>query len=299
MSRSNRERYTAVRQSFWRKPKTVALSLAGIGLWTLGQSYCSDEMTDGFIPDGVALMLSRGDKKALRHLIESTYWLRVEGGYQVNKYLKHNLSRVELETRSDAKKVAGSLGGQARASAIAAATAAGVASATATATGLLEQSSGESLQDLRPQTSDARKPPLRVGEADEGPPKSLSELVARQLALTPTPGSVGKLLELLSELHSHPSGRPYAEPGMLSANDRKLLAGVIVAAQKLADGGPMDPMRIIASEWVALLALVANGDKPDIRNALAYFAKCFGGLEDARLEASANHVPARILEAAE
>lgn len=86
---------------------------------------------------------------------------------------------------------------------------------------------------------------------------------------------------------------------MLSANDRKLLAGVIAAAQKLSDGGPLDPMRIIASEWVALLALVASGDKPDIRNALAYFAKCFGGLEDARLEASANHVPARHLEATE
>lgn len=293
MSRSNRERYTAVRQSFWRKPKTVALSLAGIGLWTLGQSYCSDEMTDGFIPEGVAAMLSRGDRKALKSLLDSTYWLRVDGGYQVNKYLKHNLSRVELEALSDAKRAAGSRGGHARARALAAATAGGVASATAGAKQALEQSSGESVQDLRPQTLDLRKPPLRVGEADEDPPpQSLADRVARQLALTPTPGSVARLLELLSALHCHPSGRPYAEPGMLSANDRKLLAGVITAADKSGDA-----MATIAAEWVAMLALVASGDKPDIRNALAYFAKCFGGLEAARAEANAPFPPA-IQEAA-
>jgi len=288
MSRSNRERYTAVRQSFWRKPKTVALSLAGIGLWTLGQSYCSDEMTDGFIPDVVAIMLSRGDKKALKHLVESTYWLRVEGGYQVNKYLKHNLSRVELEALSDAKKAAGSRGGQARARAIAAATAGGVASATADAKQVLEQNPSEIVQDLRPQTSDIRKPPLRVGEDAEDQPQGLADRVARQLDLTPTPGSVARLLELLSALHCRPSGQPYAEPGMLSANDRKLLAGVIERGD----------MRTIAAEWVAMLALVASGDKPDIRNPLAYFAKCFGGLEAARAEAGAPFPPAMTQEAA-
>lgn len=279
MSRSNRERYTAVRQSFWRKPKTVALSLAGIGLWTLGQSYCSDEMTDGFIPEGVASMLSRGDRKALKSLLDSTYWLRVDGGFQVNKYLKHNLSRVELEALSDAKKAAGSRGGQARARAIAA--------ATADAKQVLEQNPSEIVQDLRPQTSDIRKPPLRVGEADEDPPQGLADRVARQLDLTPTPGSVARLLELLSALHCRPSGQPYAEPGMLSANDRKLLASVIERGD----------MRTIAAEWVAMLALVASGDKPDIRNALAYFAKCFGGLEAARAEANAPFPPA-IHEAA-
>lgn len=74
---------------------------------------------------------------------------------------------------------------------------------------------------------------------------------------------------------------------MLSANDRKLLASVIERGD----------MRTIAAEWVAMLALVASGDKPDIRNALAYFAKCFGGLEAARAEANAPFPPA-IHEAA-
>lgn len=128
--------------------------------------------------------------------------------------------------------------------------------------------------------------------------RPMADRVARQLALTPTPGSVARLLELISALHCHSSGRPYAEPGMPSSNDRKLLAGVIAVAQKLAEGSGLDPMRIIAAEWVALLSLVANGDKPDIRNALAYFAKCFGGLEDARADAGAPHVPARHLEVA-
>lgn len=75
---------------------------------------------------------------------------------------------------------------------------------------------------------------------------------------------------------------------MLSANDRKLLAGVIERGD----------MRTIAAEWVAMLALVASGDKPDIRNPLAYFAKCFGGLEAARAEAGAPFPPAMTQEAA-
>jgi hypothetical protein len=156
---------------------------------------------------------------------------------------------------------------------------------------VLEQNASESLQDLRPQTSDLRKPPLRVGE-DEA--VNLKERVERQIGLMPTPGSVARLLELLSALHCRPSGQPYAEPGMISANDRKLLAGVIQAADRQASG---DSMALIASEWVAMLALVASGDKPDIRNALAYFSKCFGGLEAARAEANAPFPPA-IQEAA-
>lgn len=291
MSRSNRERYTAVRQSFWRKPKTVALSLAGIGLWTLGQSYCSDEMTDGFIPEGVALMLSRGDKKALRHLVESTYWLRVEGGYQVNKYLKHNPSRAELEAMSEAKKAAGSRGGQARARAIAS----GVAGATAGANQVLEQSPSESLQDLRPQTSDARKPPLRVGEVDEEPALSPAELVDRQISLQPTPGSVWRMLEMISALHCAPSGAPYAQPGIHRGHaDTKLVEAIIAHAQRVGGDGAM---AMIAGEWLALLALVAAEQTPPLRNVLAYFAKCFGSLDETRRESEAPFPPA-IQEAA-
>ena len=80
---------------------------------------------------------------------------------------------------------------------------------------------------------------------------------------------------------------------MILANDRKLLAGVIGKAETFSE-----PMRFIAAEWIALLALVANGDKPDLRNVLAYFTKCFGGLEAARAEAGAPFPPAMTQEAA-
>lgn len=289
MSRT-RERYARMMATFWRNPRVRKLTDAAIATYCLALSYACDQLNDGILmPDEALTMCARGKKVAIKELVTAGFWGERDGSYFITNYLEHNESRASLEASREKAIADGKRGGRPK----------GSGSQNQKGT-LSENSNGTHAGNETHGDGDGEEPLRGSRQRDEGsPPLSLPELVARQLAANPTPGSVAKLLELLSALHSHPSGRPYAEPGMLSANDRKLLAGVIVAAQKLADGGPMDPMRIIASEWVALLALVANGDKPDIRNALAYFAKCFGGLEDARLEASASHVPARHLEAAE
>lgn len=140
-------------------------------------------------------------------------------------------------------------------------------------------------------------PLLREAEEEaEEEPRTLSEQVAAQVRLKPTPGSAYRLLELLSALHCQRNGAPYIEPGgICSQPDRRMLAKVITRAESMPDA---PPMAHIADEWTALIALAAAQELPPVGNAVAYFAKCFGDLERRRSELAAPHVPARILEAA-
>lgn len=288
MSRT-RERYARMMATFWRNPRVRKLSDAAIATYCMALSYACDQLNDGILPaDDALLMCARGKKAAIRELLDAEFWIERDGAYEIANYLEHNLSREEIEAKRRDASEAGKRGGRPK------------GSGKRNEKGTLSENTNGPLSESESQRTKKEKEPLPLssGEDDEVRALTLPERVDRQLSLIPTPGSVARLLELLSALHCHSSGRPYAEPGMPSSNDRRLLAGVIAAAEKLAEGSGMDPMRIIAAEWVALLSLVANGDKPDIRNALAYFAKCFGGLEDARADAGAPHVPARHLEVA-
>jgi hypothetical protein len=285
MSRT-RERYARMMATFWRNPRVRKLTDAAIATYCLALSYACDQLNDGILtPDEALTMCARGKKGAIRELVNAGFWGERDGVYLIANYLEHNESRASLEASRERAIADGKRGGRPK------------GSGTKNQKGTLFENSNSTHTETETHVDGDGEPPLRVGDAEE--PRSLSERVARQLDLTPTPGSVCRLLELLSALHSKPNGAPYAEPGMPSANDRKLLAGVISQAEKLGNLEDADPMRLIAGRWLALLALVANGDAPPIRNPLAYFAKAFDGLETTRSEAGASFPPARILEAAE
>lgn len=287
--RVTEERYATVRQSYWRKPKTVGLSLAANGVWALGQSYCADEMSDGFIPSTTAtLMLARGDKKLVKELVDAERWAEVEGGYQVIDYLDHNPSRAEMDAKRDVRRAAGARGGKAKANAAANR----VANATANPEQDGQRDAGKSLEDR-----DRELTPLTPQGGDDAANRqvpTLSEKVDAQLALTATPGTAFKLLELLSDLHSDPSGKRYLDVGDCFPNDRKLLANVIVRAERTAAEHKITALEVIAGEWVALLSLAAADETPErIGNVVAYFAKRFGEIQLARVESSVPEVPAR------
>lgn len=272
MSRT-RERYARMMATFWRNPRVRALSDSAIACYCMALSYACDQLNDGTLSADEALaMCARGKKAAIRELVAAGFWDEAGAGYTITNYLEHNLSREDIEAKRREASEHGKRGGRPKADA----NQNGKGTLSPTIRGTLTQT------ETHVERTKKEPLPLRGDAAEDSPPLSLPDRVARQLDLTPTPGSVVKLLELLSALHCRPDGAPYAEPGMPSSNDRKMLVGVIQRGD----------MRTIAAEWVAMLALVASGDKPDIRNPLAYFAKCFGGLEAARLEANAPFPPA-------
>lgn len=289
MSRT-RERYARMMATFWRNPRVRALTDAAIATYCLALSYACDQLNDGRLTADEALtMCARGKKAAIRELVAAGFWDECDGCYEIANYLEHNESRASLDAFREKAIQDGKRGGRPK------------GSGTKNQKGTLSENSNGTHSENETHVDGDVEEPLRgsrVGDDDDSH-QGLPDQVHRQLALIPTPGSVAKLLELLSALHSKPDGAPYAEPGMLSANDRKRLDEVISTARMRHEKrGDMDPMSLIATEWLALLALVANGDVTDLRNTLAYFCKAFGGLDAARAEAGAHYPLARDVRAA-
>ena len=76
-------------------PKVLEAGNEATGAYCRGLSYCGKHLTDGFIPEGAARILS--DRSEIDKLIEVGLWERAEGGYQVHDYLDYNPSREKVE----------------------------------------------------------------------------------------------------------------------------------------------------------------------------------------------------------
>lgn len=80
-------------------PKVATVDLEAMGLWALCGSYCSDQLTDGFVPWPVVYRYARGTargKKLSRQLIASGLWTDGEKGPSFHQYLDRNPSREKL-----------------------------------------------------------------------------------------------------------------------------------------------------------------------------------------------------------
>lgn len=94
-------------------PKTVIAGTPAIGLWVRCGSWSSDQLTDGFVPAGIALMY--GTRPMIRQLLASGLWTEVEGGYQFHDWGDRNPMRETVEIIREEKRKAGQAGGRASA----------------------------------------------------------------------------------------------------------------------------------------------------------------------------------------
>lgn len=83
-------------------PKTWAASLAAMGLWSVAGSWSSDQLTDGFIPEHVAMALSRGQIELADELVLAGFWERTERGYQFHEWDIDADGTVRNPTRREA-----------------------------------------------------------------------------------------------------------------------------------------------------------------------------------------------------
>ena len=86
--------------------KAVAAGNAAMGLWVRAGAWCSQQLTDGFVPDHMARSL--GSAREIAALVRVGLWAAEEGGYQFHQWGGRNPTRVEVETRraEDAKRKA-------------------------------------------------------------------------------------------------------------------------------------------------------------------------------------------------
>jgi len=85
--------------------KAARAGVEALGLWALAGSWCSDQLTDGFIPDYMARKL---DTKANRHaaaLVTAGLWEPAEQGgdkgWQFHEWDEYQQTRDETESKRD------------------------------------------------------------------------------------------------------------------------------------------------------------------------------------------------------
>lgn len=80
-------------------PKIVAAGGAAAWLYTCSIAYSSRNLTDGFIPTGIANRLTDFDNSAelAARLVATGLWKTVDGGWQIHDYAEHQRTAAEVE----------------------------------------------------------------------------------------------------------------------------------------------------------------------------------------------------------
>jgi hypothetical protein len=77
-------------------PKWLAVPPAARGLWVTAGSWCSSQLTDGFVPRG-ALALLCGRPRDAAELVKVGLWDEVDGGWQFHAWFEFQPSRSQVE----------------------------------------------------------------------------------------------------------------------------------------------------------------------------------------------------------
>lgn len=84
--------------------KVAAKCPAALGLWVLAGSWCSEKLTDGFIPDDDLPWILPGAVELAAELVAARLWRRVKGGYQFHDFGDVNKSRAQVMADREAAK---------------------------------------------------------------------------------------------------------------------------------------------------------------------------------------------------
>ncbi len=104
--------YARLQDDFPENPKVAGLSDSAFRLYVTGLCYAARNKTNGAIPRGILRRLG-GSTTSAERLVAARLWENTEAGWTIHDYLKHQRSREEIESISQAKRQAGALGGAA------------------------------------------------------------------------------------------------------------------------------------------------------------------------------------------
>lgn len=97
--------------SFWGNPKVDAASLGAVGAYARSLSYVAQHLTDGHIPYGAALYMTKGEADVLAELVDRGFWAKNGDGFVIPDYLEYNPTKAEVESQRRARSEAGKRGG--------------------------------------------------------------------------------------------------------------------------------------------------------------------------------------------
>lgn len=101
--------------------KVVEAGNEAIGLWVRAGAWCSAQLTDGFLPKGMAIAMAAGIADAIANpmapierLLKVGLWVESEGGYQFHDWADYQPSAEEAKQKRKARSEAGKAGAAAR-----------------------------------------------------------------------------------------------------------------------------------------------------------------------------------------
>lgn len=90
-------------------PKIVRAGNEAFGAITRFGTYCSAYLTDGFVPEAIALSIC--SQSVIDSLVSCDLLLIADGGYEIHDYLDYNPSKEEAIAKREARSQAGAIGG--------------------------------------------------------------------------------------------------------------------------------------------------------------------------------------------
>lgn len=266
--------WSKIDDQFYDHPKTVAAGPIGIALFVCGLSYCSRQLTDGFIAKAqVRRLIDVDDPYAVAEkLIEVGFWEQVNGGYQVHDYLEYNPSRGQVLELRKARVDAGRMGG----------VASGEARAKQKAKQMLEQnpskpqanieakheaktnsqSQSHTQNPLTHTPEEKSSPPQKTGGGQHSPPNDknairaeLEEYFASVTKLPKPKASTAKQKKSAAELW----WQPLRDIADLAQWDVELAKAIIDQALQRLDGLTISSPKSIAKTALAICAEQARG----------------------------------------
>lgn len=88
-----------VDDGFHSHPKTLATEPAALGLWVVAGSWCSRNLTDGFVPDYALPRILPNAMKLAKKLVASGLWIRVDDGFRFHDWGDRNPSAEQEKKR--------------------------------------------------------------------------------------------------------------------------------------------------------------------------------------------------------
>lgn len=92
-----------VDDKFHSHKKRMRAGVAAVGLWTCAGSWCSDHLTDGFVPDYVAATFDPDWELLAQRLVKAGLWEPAERdgdkGWQFHQWLEQQPSKEQVEAQ--------------------------------------------------------------------------------------------------------------------------------------------------------------------------------------------------------
>jgi hypothetical protein len=82
--------------------KAIAAGNPALGLWVRAGSMCAQQLTDGFVPDHMVMIL--GTKAQAERLVSVGLWDRAKGGYNFHEWAERQPSKADVEAERAAAK---------------------------------------------------------------------------------------------------------------------------------------------------------------------------------------------------